>query len=415
MKTLNVLLQNFRKSLGLVLFFLWISAGFSNSLLAQSPIEKPLSSKAFISLLTASPGEEVYAQYGHTAIRVCDSLQNFDLVFNYGLFDFNSPDFLSRFVRGKTDYMVGSCSYMDFLLEYQMSNRAVTEQIINLLPNEKESIWRALVKNIQPENRTYRYNFFFNNCATKPRDILIQSIQGRVDYRWSGKFKTLREEVHFFTENFPWTQYGIDFTLGAPADDSASLKSQQFAPDVLMESFSKAVILSDSARIRPLVLETNYPVTVDTTSQDKPDRTPGPVLVLWILFVFVAGISYTEYKKGKHYTLLNAVIFAVAGILGSIIAFMVFFSEHPTTDVNFLLIWLHPIHLLYAAGLIIPAFRNKIANRYLIINLPFQVFALAGGLFLPQYLHPAIYPLLLILILRSGLAVYFSQKKDSHA
>ncbi|MDD4922396.1 MAG: DUF4105 domain-containing protein [Bacteroidales bacterium] len=408
-------MSNFHKTVRLVLIFLLFCIGLSFPAASQTQLEKPLGKKATVSLLTASPGEEVYSQYGHTGIRVFDPDQHFDLVFNYGLFDFNSPGFILRFVKGQTDYMVGACSYMDFLLEYQMDNRAVTEQVLNLTSEEKETIWRALIENIQPENRTYRYNFFFNNCSTKPRDIIVRSISGRVDYRWNGKFKSLRDEVHFFTKAYPWTQFGIDFTLGAQADDSVNLKGQQFAPDLLMESFARAVILSDTAQMRPLVLETKYPATVDNTLEEKASWTPGPVITLWLVLLIVAAVSFLEFRNGKKYPVLDAVIFTVAGLVGFIITFLVLFSEHPTTDVNFLLLWLHPIHLIYAICLIIPVFRKKAANIYLSINLPFQIFALAGSLFLPQYLHPAMYPFLLCMILRSGMALCYIQKNRAHA
>jgi len=400
-----------RPILAVLLFF----SGFFFPCKAQSGMEKPLSEKATVSLLTASPGEEVYAQYGHTGIRVCDSVNNFDVVFNYGLFDFNSPNFIFRFVKGETDYMVGACSFMDFLLEYQVDNRGVTEQVLNLGPKEKEAVWEALIKNIQPENRTYRYNFFFNNCATKPRDIIVNAIGGKVDYRWNGKYKSLRDEVHYFTGKFPWTTFGIDFALGAEADDSASLKSQQFAPDLLMESFARAVILSDSAQTRPLVLKTLHPATIDESLIEKEPWTPGPELVLWIIFLIIAVLTFLEFRNGKNYHILNALLYMVAGLLGFIIAFLVLFSEHPTTDINYLLFWLHPLHLIYVICLIIPAFRKKWANLYLCINLPFQVFALAGSLFLPQNFHSAMYPFLLALILRSVMALFSIQKIRPHA
>lgn len=386
-----------------------------NGKIQTQSFAKPLGNKATVSLLTVSPGEETYAQYGHTALRVNDPENGFDLVFNYGLFDFNSPNFTWRFVRGKTDYMVGAYSYQDFLIEYQISNRAVYEQIINLNPDEREAVWQALAKNIQPENRIYRYNFFFNNCSTKPRDILVDHIKGKVDYKWNGKFKNLRDEIHFSTNKYPWTTFGIDLVIGAKADDSASLKSQQFAPELLMESFDKAIILRDSAKSVPLVLKTLTPVAIDESLIEKPTWTPGPKLVLWIVFILVAGLSLMEFRKGKNYQALNAVLYTVTGLVGTIIAFMVLFSEHPTTDVNYLLLWLHPLNLIYAVCLLIPAFRKNLADIYLSINLPFQLFALAGTLFLPQYFHPALYPILLCLIMRSGLALVSLQKKRKHA
>lgn len=416
MKTTNICIQNFNKKTKLALIALLFCFGFSFSSFAQLRSGNPLSPKAYVSLLTASPGPEVYSQYGHTAIRICDSDNHFDLAFNYGLFDFNSPNFIWRFVTGKTDYMVGATSYMDFLLEYQIANRAVTEQVLNLEPEEKERLWQALIKNVQPENCTYRYNFFFDNCSTRPRDMIVRAIAGKVDYHWNGKFKSLRDEVHFFTDKYPWTQFGIDFTLGSPADDSADLNAQQFAPDVLMESFSKAVILRrNTAQAKPLVLETRHPVIVDTSLTKKADPHPGPITVLWFTFAIVALICYFEIKNKKQFHVLNAIIFAVAGLIGLVIAFLVFFSSHPTTDVNFLLLWLHPIHLIYAIGLSFPVFRKRFAYLYPGINLPFQIFALVGCLFLPQDLHPAMYPLLSILILRSSMALWFLSKSRSNA
>jgi hypothetical protein len=412
---MNICIQHFSKMIRPSLIFLLFCAGFSFSSSAQVNRGKSLSDKASVSLLTADPGPEVYSQYGHTAIRICDPDNHFDLVFNYGLFDFDSPNFIWRFVTGRTDYIVGATSYMDFLLEYQVGNRAVTEQVLNLKPEEKEKLWQALIKNIQPENRTYRYNFFFNNCATKPRDMIVSAIDGKVDYQWKGEFKSLRDEVHFFTDKYPWTQFGIDFTLGAPADDPANLKAQQFAPDVLMESFSKAVILNDSAQARLLVLETHHPVVTVPSVSKKAFSFPKPIIVLWIIFAIIAVISYFEIKKKKHFHIVNAIIFGITGIIGTVIAFLVFFSVHPTTNINFLLLWLHPLHLVYAICLAVPSLRNRIAFTYLGINLPFQIFALAGSLFLPQYFHPAMYPLLLILILRSSMALWFLKKNHSNA
>lgn len=415
MKTMNICIRHFHRMIQQPLIVLFLCFGYSFSSPAQSISGNPLSEKATVSLLTASPGPEIYSQYGHSAIRVCDPDNHFDIAFNYGLFDFNSPNFIWRFVTGQTDYMVGASAYMDFLLEYQIGNRAVTEQILNLRPEEKKALWQALIKNIQPENRTYRYNFFFDNCATRPRDMIIQAIDGKVDYQWNGKFNSLRDEVHFFTNKYPWTQFGIDFALGAPADDSANLHAQQFAPDVLMESFSKAVILDNTAHVRPLVLETQHPITIDSSLTKKSFPLPGPITVMWILFVVVGFISYLEIKKKKYFSVLNGIIFGATGVIGLLIAFLVFFSVHPTTEVNFLLLWLHPIHLLFAIALCIPVIREKTAYIYPGINLPFQIFALVGRLFLPQYIHPAMYPLLLILILRSSMALWFLSKKRSNA
>ncbi len=373
--------------------------------------EKPLSDSAYISLITASPGQEIYAQYGHTAIRVVDPKNGFDLVFNYGLFDFNSPNFLYRFVKGETDYVCGAFSYSDFLLEYQMENRNVIEQVLNLKPQEKEVVWQALVKNIQPEFRTYRYNFFFNNCSTKPRDVLVNGIEGKVDYRSDMNFPTLRSVVHYYTNSHPWTQFGIDLLIGAQADDSASLSDQQFAPELLFESFGTAVIIDDSAKIRPLVLKTRQAVSQDVSKLPKPSPLPGPVPVAWFLFLAIAACTLYEFLKHKQFQAVTAILYGIYGVIGTIIAFMVLFSIHPTTHVNYLLLWLNPLHLVFAFGMIFGSFRKRIANPYLAANLLLQLFALAGIWFLPQQLHPAMTPLLLLLLMRSALGTWQLRKK----
>jgi len=373
--------------------------------------EKPLSDSAFISLITVAPGEEVYAHYGHTALRVADPINGYDLVFNYGFFDFNSPNFIYRFVKGETDYVCGALSYSDFLLEYQMENRNVTEQILSLNPQEKESIWQTLVKNIQPENRTYRYNFFFNNCSTKPRDVVVKSLRGKVDYRTEGYYPTLRSVIHHYTNSHPWTQFGIDFLIGAQADNSASLSDQQFAPEILAESFAKAVVVDDSAKIRPLVLETRQAVSTDASIKEKPSHIPGPLLVTWFLFLIVAACTTYEFLKNKYFQVVTAILYGIFGITGSLIAFMVLFSIHPTTHVNYLLLWQNPLHLIFAFGMIFGSFRKKIANSYLAANLLLQILAFVGIWIFPQQLHPAMYPLLLMMLMRSAMGVYQLRKK----
>lgn len=387
-----------------LLTFLLVIASLFQSAKAKAQ-EGPLSDSAFVSLITVSPGEEIYAHYGHTAIRVADPKKGFDLVFNYGLFDFNSPNFIFRFVRGETDYICGAFDYSIFLLEYQSENRQVTEQVIHLKPAEKEAVWQALVKNTLPENRTYRYNFFFNNCSTKPRDVIVKGLQGKVDYRTKGYYPTLRSVVHHYTEQHPWTQFGIDFLLGAQADEPASLSDQQFAPELLFASFANAVVTDDSSKVRPLVLETRQAVSQDASKLPKPSHLPGPIPVAWFLFLVVGACTIYELLKGKHFKALTAVLYGLFGITGSLIAFMVLFSIHPTTHVNYLLLWQNPFHLIFAFGMIFASFRKKFERMYLSLNWKLLLLALIGIWIFPQQIHPAMFPLMLMMLMRSALGL----------
>lgn len=367
----------------------------------------PVSAAPTFSLLTADPGKQVWSQYGHTGIRYQDPEKGVDVVFNYGLFDFSSPNFISRFVKGQTDYMVGTTSFYNFMLEYQLENRGVTEQVLNLAPMEKDRLLQALLTNLEPENRTYRYNFFFKNCATLPRDLIEQAVIGSVSYSMDAPFESLRDVVHFFTENTPWTQFGIDLALGAPADKKTRLREQQFAPVVLMSSFESAYIETNS-NTRPLVVSTEE--LVSGASQEETRSIPlfHPLVVCWMVFALTLLLTLLQVFKPANRVLgglghiYDGILYSIGGVVGSVMYFLLFASEHPTVNVNYLAVWLHPIHLLFALALVLRPFRVKSASLYKAINLPFCLLALGGLLYFPQALNPAMIPVLLAFTLRSA-------------
>jgi len=414
-----------QNSLWLVLALLWVL-----------PLDA--GAEGQFSLLTASPGKAVWAHYGHTGIRYQDTENKIDVVFNYGLFDFSTPNFIGRFVAGQTDYQVGTTDFYNFMLEYQLENRAVTEQVLNLTSAEKDRLLNALLVNIQPENKIYRYNFIYKNCATQPRDMIEAALDGQVRYELAPPFSSLRAVIHTHTEDYPWVQYGIDFALGAKADDEADLRAQQFAPTILMASFATAVIETDSSLaqtdttliqgttpgLRPLVASTTELASIDPTLEEAGSNMPGPLSVMWLvagltlLFVILAWPHKNSTEKRLIGAIMNGwtgLLYGIAGVLGCLMYFLVFFSEHPTVDVNYLTIWLHPLHLIFAFGLLFKPFREKIAPKYLMVNLPLQLFAFAGVLFLPQTLHPAALPFLVALMLIGLRAEFILFKRYRHA
>ena len=170
------------------------------------------------SLLTCAPGNEIYALFGHTAIRYQNFSRGVDLVFNYGMFSFNTPHFVYRFVKGETDYQLGITPYPYFESEYAFRGSSVYQQILNLTYSEKMSLLKLLQDNYLPENRIYRYNYFYDNCTTRARDQIEKSIQGQVVYPSVSWHKTFRGIVHEFTKGSPWDELGIDLCLGAEAD-----------------------------------------------------------------------------------------------------------------------------------------------------------------------------------------------------
>ena len=211
-----------------------------------------------VGLLTCSPGTEVYALYGHTAIRVRSCAPGGeDWVFNYGLFSFNRPHFIWRFALGECDYQVGAVPYRYFAEEYAGRGSSVYQQTLNLTAEEKERLWALLLDNLRPENREYRYNFFYDNCTTRARDRIEDAVDGEIVYPAQDTACTFRGIVHQYTADYPWAELGDDICLGAAADRPISAREEMFAPFRMLRYADGAVIRGADGRERPLVLSTH--------------------------------------------------------------------------------------------------------------------------------------------------------------
>lgn len=300
-----------------------------------------------VSVLTCSPGQEVYSLYGHTAIRVTDRRAGTDLVFNYGVFDFNSEYFLWRFVLGKTDYICMATPWDYFLREYKTGGRSVVAQVLNLTENEALGIRDYLYNNIRRENRTYRYNFLTNNCTTRVMDCIDSCITGQIVYSWKEEPKTYRRILHEYTDSFPWTREGNDVLLGADVDTLLSHKATCFIPGYYMHALSNAVVRNDFQDTRKLVRET---VTLVEASPSAVKEMPGfpltPLEAGWIIFVIALVIMLLEFLTRKMFWPLDVVLLLLHGLAGCLILFMFLFSEHPTLDSNWLVGVLNPLPLI---------------------------------------------------------------------
>lgn len=404
------LMNKAQKSLLLFITGIVLFVGFSPDIKAQTA--PTLSGQAEIFLLTCSPGQEVWAHYGHTGIRVLDPLTRRDVVFNYGIFDFNSDNFLWNFVRGEIDYILGVSSFEGFMHSYRNENRLVISQKLNLSQEEKARLWQALVINSLPENRTYRYNFYYDNCSTRARKIIERCLDGSLDYHYEPAYHSMRGVIKHYTAEHPWTWLGISFALSSLADAPASAVDLLFAPELMMEAFEKATVTAPAKTAenslqleRYLVDEQNILNEIKTVPAQQKITLPGPVFLSWILFALILTLGLHELKTARRYPLANALLFGLAGIVGLIVAFLAIISVHPVTKTNYLLLWIQPLHLLFALLLVFRPFRrSNFYSGYLKINTPVFLFALAGFGFLPQYVHPAMIPLLLSLLSRSLLA-----------
>ncbi len=315
---------------------LWILASPAT---AQDSIE--------VSLLTCQPHEEVYSLYGHTAIRYREwGLQEVDIAFNYGVFNFRKPFFVGRFVLGWTDYELGACPYPLFQEEYRRFGSRVTEQVLNLTREEKLRLKQALVENMKDENRVYRYNYFYNNCTTKARDIIEQSLSGTLVYDDSHTDRqlTYRKMVHEMTKRHPWATFGNDILLGIRADLKTTQRQQEFLPHHLMNDFDHARILEDG-KYRPLVKERRVAVEpgVQTAMSGFPLSPTTCAVVLSGLALILFAVQWRLRRTLLVWDLLLLTFQSVVGLL----LFVMLFSEHPTTTLNLQFLLFNPLPLFY--------------------------------------------------------------------
>ena len=356
-----------------------------------------------ISLLTCQPHDEVYSLYGHTAIRLQDHRKKgFDVAFNYGVFNFKAPFFVARFVFGLTDYELGAYPYSLFLQEYKHFGSMVTEQVLNLTSAEKEQLYAALMENIRPENCVYRYNYFYNNCTTKARDIIEQCIDGRIEYADRKDYTpSYRDMVHEMTRNNPWASWGNDLLLGIMADQTTDQRQQEFLPGNLMYDFDHAQIY-ENGTYRPLVKERRIalPAGVQIHQQGFPLTPLQCFLVLLAIGIILFAI---EWKKQKSFLLWDILLMTVSGIIG-LVLFVMIFSQHPTVSLNLQIIFFNPIHWCF----LWPVLKRK-PTRYWFIIPVLSVLFLIGGVF--QSYALGIYVLALCLLLQSILHIKIDKKK----
>lgn len=376
-----------------ILIFVLISCCFD--IRSQALI---LSDSSHIGLLTCEPGEEVYALYGHTALRVSDEVNRIDFTFNYGVFDFDTPNFIYRFTKGETDYILGVTETARFLEQYKNRGSGVVEQILNLTQEEKQTLWVALLENSLPENREYRYNFLYDNCSTRPRILIENSVSGKVEYAQVLEETTFRKMIRYCNRNYRWLAFGIDLILGAPIDKPIGQEPQLFLPGRLMTVFASAKVVTPDGNSRNLVSDTKQRVP-EFPIDDKP-RDSNPLVICWLFFGVILITSAIEIRKRKYFRWLDAVLFLTVGAVGCLLTFMMFISEHPGTFPNYSFIWAHPLHLVFVLCLIIRPLRRFVVYYAGVNSVILLLFMCCWKLF-PQEFNPAFLPIVLTLYLRS--------------
>lgn len=388
-------------------YTLIILFGTMGSLQAETFIGYPIAPEnTQISLLTCSPGDLIYELFGHTAIRIQDDSHKLDFVVNYGLFDFEQPHFVYRFVRGKTDYTVGVSYTRSFIQSYAERGSSITESILNLTLAEIQDLLNRLNENLQPENRIYRYNFIYNNCATKVRDIFDMSIKRKLSYPTHVDSYSFREAIMLYTETAPWSQLGFDLCLGARADRTATQREMLFLPEVLGETYASAM-LTDSIGIQPLCLQTSQ---IIPATQEKGTAWFSPTLCAYLLLLMVLYASFFLNKHKIWLKRMDVVLFTINGIGGCIILFLILYSQHPFTGQNYNILWMNPLTLFPLITCIFPFMKKINGLFYLGATVMFLGFVIVMPI-LPQVFNLAVLPWVLTLLLRSYLRLSDIRKR----
>lgn len=327
-----------------------------------------------IGLITCSPHDEVYSLYGHSAIHVRDYRNGFDIVYNYGIFNYNKPHFVLRFMFGQTDYELGIRAFRAFCYDYARWGSEVSEQILNLTPDEKQAVVSALEENYKPENRVYRYNIFYNNCSIRPRDLLEKYIDGKIVYQELKEDlrKSFREQLHELTSSHQWVTFGYDLLLGVKADIKTTQKEQQFLPRHLQHDFANARVERNGLSA-PLVSKTvlYVPGQEQVIEAGFPLSPFACFIILLALSVLVFCLE--QYKK-TCYRWFDVALMLLTGLAGCIV-FLMFFSEHPATSTNLQILILNPLALAF-----IPSVIRRKKTIWFNLSLAFAVLFYFGGL-----------------------------------
>ena len=358
------------------------------------------SDSAVVSMITCSPGEEVYEKFGHSAIRIKDTRKGIDVVFNYGIFSFETENFYYKFIKGETDYQLGVYDTGNFLASYAQRKSLVWEQIINLNPTEKKNIIKNLLKNYEPENRVYRYNFIFDNCATRPKDKVLGAINGYVKFEVNTEAKTYRQWIGAYVGNDTWLKFGIDLLFGVDADKPASLNESMFLPEELMNGFQNAQIHSPIDQSRRLVLDKKILIDKVGIGETNNQWSLKPFDFTLVLLLLGFALTILDYFRHHHTKLFDSVLLITTGLGGVLIFYMMLFSTHPLVKSNLNILWMNPLNLIlgivmWFPKLRIPVFFYEILNILLLIGGLFS-FAISAQVF-----NLAAFPLIVLLVLRS--------------
>lgn len=345
-----------------------------------------------ISVLTCSPGEELYSTFGHSALRIIDSIQHTDIVYNWGTFDMEQEGFYLKFMRGKLLYFLSPEKFDDFLYQYQYEQRSVTEQLLTLSCEEKNNILKSLAINMQGNNRFYKYDFLFDNCTTRIRDMVANNVKKFEVHKEADGKTTFRNMLHYYLDNGgqAWSKLGIDILLGSNIDRPVTKNEMQFLPEYYMAALDE----SDAAGTKMIGSKQNLFTALVENATNK--------YVPHIIFTVICGLLLVlSFQKSKGFARLNfivdKVLVYITGVVGALLLFMWLGTDHLACADNYNLLWALPTNIIAAFFMM----RNpKWLRAYFRIASGLSALLLISWIWLPQELNWSLIPLVVLLLVR---------------
>jgi hypothetical protein len=372
----------------------------------------PLSENAEVSIITVGPGTNLNDSFGHNGFRIRDQSRNIDVIYDYGRFDFNTPNFYLKFAQGKLLYEIGSNNFDPFFNYYKKQNRWIKEQVLNLNYSEKQALFKYLQTNIKPENKKYKYDFFYDNCATKIRDVIIEILGDKLEYKEDHITEnyTFRELIQKNVKANSWGSLGMDIAIGAVVDRKARPIEYQFLPQYVFEGANNAVVIRNDAEVS-LVKKYNY-LFEAKKQEPKSNFFLSPFFVFGCLGLCLIFITYKDFKNNTRSRLPDMLIFLITGIVGLALLLLWVATDHTATVNNYNLLWAFPFSILFILH-IYKKFPRAWLRKYiffLIMLLSLLAIHWTTGV---QVFAVGLLPLLLALGIRYIYVWYFLGKKQS--
>tara|TARA_R100001369_G_scaffold92482_1_gene137828 strand:+ start:8299 stop:9360 length:1062 start_codon:yes stop_codon:yes gene_type:complete len=352
----------------------------------------------------------LYDKFGHSAFRIEDKSKNLDIVFNYGVYDFNTPNFYTKFARGKLLYQLGVSYYQPFYDSYVSQNRWIKQQTLNLTYSEKQAIFNFLQNNAKPENRKYKYDFFYDNCATKIRDVLKEVLGDELQYNddFVEEDYTFRELIQKNLHWNTWGSLGIDVALGAVIDKQATAWEYQFLPDYIFKAAETAVITRNGSNEK-LVSNTSTLFKNNPTKENSFFLT-SPLFIFGLLGLLILFITYRDRKNNTRSRFLDVTIFFITGLIGVFLLLLWVATDHTATANNYNLLWAFPLSLVFI-GVIVKQFPKQWIHKYLFFLIVLLGLLTVHWISGVQVFATALIPLLVTLAIRYIFLIGYLKQK----